>query len=96
MHSPDAYIKDRTMQLSLRKPNVSLEAGEVLTLQDAEGTSILARTGTVWVTEEGSAEDRIIGPGEAIVVAHAGRTVLQALKPSWISLGEALAANDAA
>jgi len=96
MHSLDAYIKDRTMQLSLRKPNVSLDTGEVLTLQDAEGTSILARTGTVWVTEEGSSEDRILGPGESAVVNRAGRTVVQALKPAWISLGEAIAANDAA
>ncbi|HEX4331908.1 MAG TPA: DUF2917 domain-containing protein [Usitatibacter sp.] len=83
------------MQLDLRKPLVSLDTGEVFTLQDAEGTSILARTGTVWVTEEGSTEDRIIGPGEAVVVAHAGRTVVQALKPAWISLGESIAANAA-
>ncbi|HEX4781282.1 MAG TPA: DUF2917 domain-containing protein [Usitatibacter sp.] len=83
------------MQLSLRKPVVSLDAGEVFTLNDAEGTSILARTGTVWVTEEGSIEDRILSPGETLVVAHPGRTVVQALKPSWISLGEgALAANE--
>jgi DUF2917 family protein len=96
MHSPHAFIKEAAMQLTLRKPNVSLDAGEVLTLKDAEGTSILARTGTVWVTEEGSREDRIIGPGETLVVAHAGRTVVQALKPSWISLGEGpLAANEA-
>jgi uncharacterized protein (AIM24 family) len=96
MHSPDAYIKDRTMQLTLRKPNVSLEAGEVLTLQDAAGTSIVTRTGTVWVTEEGSIEDRIIGPGETVVISHAGMTVVQALKNAWISLGEAIAANDPA
>ena len=68
------------MQLTLRKPNVSLEAGEVLTLQDAAGTSIVTRTGTVWVTEEGSIEDRIIGPGETVVISHAGMTVVQALK----------------
>ena len=84
------------MQLSLHKPNLSLETGEVLTLQDAAGTSIAARTGTVWVTEEGSIEDRIVGPGDSIVISHAGRTVVQALKPAWISLGEPLAANDPA
>jgi len=84
------------MQLSLSKPVVSLEAGETLTLQDAEGTSLLARTGTVWVTEEGSAEDRILNPGEATVIARGGLTVVQALKPSWISLGKAVAANDPA
>jgi len=84
------------MQVTLRKPNVSLDAGEVLTLRDAAGTSILTRTGTVWVTEEGSIEDRIIGPGEAIVISHPGMTVVQALKNAWISLGEPIAANDAA
>src|ERR1700759_3901960 len=96
MHSQHPFIKESIMQLSLTKPVVSLDAGEVFTLNDAEGTSILARTGTVWVTEEGSIEDRIIGPGETLVVAHPGRTVVQALKPSWISLGEGpLAANEA-
>jgi hypothetical protein len=85
------------MQVNLRKPEVSLDAGEVLTLDDAEGTRILARTGLVWVTEEGSREDHIVGPGDTWTVARSGRTVVQALKPTWIALGEApRAANDPA
>jgi hypothetical protein len=81
------------MQNNLAAPGVALQAGEVLTLDDARGMRIHARLGTVWVTEEGDRDDHIVGPGDALVVAHAGRTVIQALKPAWISIGEGVAAG---
>lgn len=85
------------MKVNLTKPEVSLDAGEVLTLDDAKGTRILARTGTVWVTEEGSREDHIVGPGGTWIVARPGRTVVQAIKRAWVTLGEGpQAANDPA
>ncbi len=50
----------------------------------------------MWVTEEGDAKDHIVRPGDTLIVAHPGRTVVQALQPSWISIGEGVvAANDA-
>ena len=83
------------MQLQLKQPVIALEAGQVVTLDDAQGTRILARMGTVWVTEEGDVKDHVVGPGETLLVAHPGRTVVQALGPSWISLAEGPgAAND--
>lgn len=83
------------MHLNLQAPLISLAAGEVFTVDDAEGLRILARSGTVWVTEEGDRADHIVGPGDTLVVAHPGRTVVQALRPAWISLGEGpRAAND--
>jgi DUF2917 family protein len=83
------------MQLNLRSPLLSLEAGQVVTLDDARGARILSRTGTVWVTEEGDSRDHIVGPGDTLIVAHPGRTVVQALKAAWISIGEGVsAAND--
>jgi hypothetical protein len=85
------------MQLQLKKPVIALEPGQVVTLDDAQGTRIVARLGTVWVTEEGDTRDHIVGPGDALIVAHSGRTVVQALKSAWISLTDAMAAaNDAA
>jgi hypothetical protein len=84
------------MQLNVRKPELALDTGQILTLDDAEGLRILARKGAVWVTEEGDVKDHIVGPGDTLIVAHPGRTVVQALQPSWISIGEGLvAANDA-
>jgi hypothetical protein len=83
------------MRLNLTTPVLALEAGQVLTLDDAQGTSILARSGTVWVTEEGDRADHIVAAGDVLVVASPGRTVVQALEPAWISLGEGpRAAND--
>jgi hypothetical protein len=50
---------------------------------------------SVWVTEEGDEHDHVVGPGEALMVARNGRTIVQALKPSWISLADGPgAAND--
>jgi len=63
-------------------PWVSLAAGEVLSLDDAEGILIHARIGTVWVTEEDDVEDHIVGPGDALVIDKPGRTVVQALAPA--------------
>jgi hypothetical protein len=84
------------MHLNLRKPVIALQAGEVLALDDAQGTRILARAGTVWVTEEGEMRDHVVDAGDALVVARPGRTVVQALKPAWISLADGPgAANDA-
>ncbi len=83
------------MRMNLTTPMLALEAGQVLTLDDARGTSILARSGTVWITEEGDRVDHIVAAGDVLVVASPGRTVVQALKPAWISLGEGpCAAND--
>ena len=85
------------MQVTLRKPQVALNAGEVLTLDDAAGTRIQARVGQIWITEEGSTKDHVLGPGEAFTVARDGRTVVQAIHSAWILLAEAQpAANDVA
>ncbi len=76
------------MNLNLKTPVVALKEGEVLALDDAAGTSIKARCGSVWITEEGETKDFVIGPGESRVVKRPGRTLVQALKPSWISIRE--------
>jgi hypothetical protein len=83
------------MQLENRAPELALSAGQVLTLDDARGVRIRSRAGTVWITQEGSARDDIVGPGDAIVVARNGRTVVQALQSARISIADGpAAAND--
>ena len=63
-----------------------LEPGEVMTLDDAEGTRIVAQRGTVWVTEEGDPADHIVRPGQSLVVKHSGRTLVQAMQCARIAL----------
>jgi hypothetical protein len=86
MHSRSAFIKETQMLLNVQSPALYLGNGEVLTLDDAQGVRIGARTGTVWVTQEGHIEDDIIAPGDAVLVANGGRTLVQALKPAWITI----------
>ena len=74
------------MELNLKSPVLALEAGQVVTLDDAAGTRIEARSGTVWVTEEGDRDDHIVAPGQTLVVRNGGRTLVQALQPAWIAL----------
>ncbi len=74
------------MRLDLESPVLALQPGQLLVLDDAAGTRIEARRGTVWVTEEGRVEDRIVARGESLVVARAGRTLVQAMDHAWIAL----------
>ena len=74
------------MTLNLNAPLLVLEPGQVVTLDDAAGTRIEARSGIVWVTEEGDRDDHIVAQGETLVVTHDGRTLVQALQPAWIAL----------
>jgi hypothetical protein len=74
------------VQINLNKPVLSLTTGQVVTLDDAVGTSICAQSGVVWVTEEGNGTDHIVHPGECHIVNRVGRTLVQALQPAWIAL----------
>src|SRR5260221_2950732 len=78
--------RENDMDLSIRTPNLALDAGEVITVDDAEGLRIVARRGTVWVTEEGDSVDHIVGPGDPLIVAHPRPTVVQDLQPAGSSL----------
>ena len=74
------------MDMIIESPVLSLEPGQVVTLDDAAGVRIRATEGIVWVTYEDSQKDLIIGPGETLVVARNGRTVVQALQPTHVAL----------
>ena len=74
------------MTLNLDRPVLALDAGQVLSLDDAAGARISVRLGAVWVTYEGSLKDVVLSPGESLVVAKDGRTLVQALKPAYVSI----------
>ena len=74
------------MNVQLEQPTLALQAGQVVTLDNAAGKCIEARLGTLWVTEEGAHEDYVVAPGECWVIARAGRTLVQAMQPAWVSI----------
>ena len=74
------------MILELNQPTLSLETGQVVTLDDAAGRTICARSGRVWITEEGTPHDHIVEGGDCWVVARDGRTLVQAMAPSLVAI----------
>ena len=40
----------------------------------------------VWVTEEGDPRDHVVCAGDSRIVKHDGRTIVQALSPSWVKI----------
>ena len=76
------------MELQLASPHFALEAGEIASLDDAVGLCIYPTFGHLWVTEENVSEDFVVGPGEVFRVTHPGRTLLQAIKPAWVTIKE--------
>jgi hypothetical protein len=74
------------MRLETPQPLLNLDTGQVVTLDNAAGTRICTRIGTLWVTEEGTTKDHIVEPGDCLVVKQHGRTLVQALVPSLVSL----------
>ena len=74
------------MDLIIEAPVLALEPGQVVTLDDARGVRIRATEGSVWVTYEGNQNDLIVGPGETLVVARNGRTVVQAMQATRVAL----------
>ena len=74
------------MQLEIEAPLLTLQPGQVVALQDAAGTRIVAQRGTVWVTEEGDFSDHIVGPGESLVLRRGGRALVQAMRCARIQL----------
>ncbi len=74
------------MRLATDTAVLELQPGQILTLDDAAGISVRARCGTVWITEEGVLADYVLSAGENRVIANDGRTLVQAMDCSWVSV----------
>lgn len=74
------------MDMIIESPVLQLEPGQVVTLDDALGVRIRATGGSIWVTYEGNGNDLIVEPGQTLVVARNGRTVVQAMQPAHVAL----------
>ena len=74
------------MQVEIDTSTLTLAGESLLAIQDAPGTRILVRTGSVWVTQEGETKDSVVRAGEVFTIRKSGRTVISALQASTLSL----------
>jgi len=74
------------MKLEIASGALQLGRGQTLKLQDAVGSTICAREGTVWITEENSRKDVVLEPGFCFRVNRPGLTIVQAFADASVSL----------
>lgn len=74
------------MKLEIASAALRLARGQTLKMHDAAGSTICAREGTVWITEENSRKDVVLEPGYCYRVGRPGLTIVQAFADASVSL----------
>lgn len=74
------------MKLELASAALRLNRGQTLRLTDGAGSTICAREGTVWITEENSRKDVVLEPGNCYRLGKPGLTIVQAFADAQVSL----------
>ena len=74
------------MKLELANAALQLGRGQTLKVQDAIGSTICARSGTLWVTEENSRRDIVLENGACHRIDHGGLTLIQAFADASVAL----------
>jgi hypothetical protein len=82
----ETHFKEHAMKLEIASAALRLSRGQTLKIQDAVGSTISAREGTVWITEENSRKDVVLEPGYSFRVDRPGITLIQAFADASISL----------
>ncbi len=69
---------------------LDLAHGEVLTLDDARGTTLRVTRGTLWITQDHDPRDIVLNAGDVWTIERQGRTVVEAQGTSilcWLGTG---------
>jgi hypothetical protein len=73
------------MKLEFASGALRLARGQTLKLTDGVGSTICAREGTVWITEENSRKDVVLEPGHCFRLGKPGMTLVQAFADASVS-----------
>jgi uncharacterized protein YjhX (UPF0386 family) len=74
------------MKLEISSGALRLARGQTLKLRDGVGSTICAREGTVWITEEDSRKDIVLENGACYRINRPGLTLVQAFADASLSL----------
>lgn len=66
---------------------IRLTRGKVVSIRDAAGWTIRAHEGRIWITEQSSAEDVLLDPGQSFRFARPGLALVEAVSDASISIG---------
>lgn len=65
---------------------INLQRGQFLRVVDGAGSTVSAQAGFVWITEENSARDVVLGAGHSMLLRRPGVALLEAFSDASISL----------
>jgi hypothetical protein len=65
---------------------INLQRGQFLRVVDGAGSTVTAQGGSVWITEENSARDVVLGAGQSMFLRRPGVALLEAFSDASISL----------
>ena len=75
------------MKLEISSGALRLARGQTLKLTDSIGSTICAREGTVWITEENSRKDVVLENGACYRINQSGLTLVQAFADASVAFG---------
>ena len=65
---------------------LAMPRGSLLRIDDGAGAMIHVREGEIWVTEEGSRKDHVLGAGQSFRLQRDGTTLAHAFRRSVVSV----------
>jgi len=68
---------------------IDLHRGRIIRLRGRRGTTVTARAGAVWITEQDSPRDVVLTSGESFTLARPGLALIQAFRDASISVDPA-------
>jgi hypothetical protein len=74
------------MNIELNAGALHLSRGQTLKVRDGAGSTICAREGSVWITEENSRKDVILEAGSCFRLQQPGVALVQAFADASVSL----------
>lgn len=70
----------------VQETRFELADGELLALERIKGRELACRSGELWITVDGRAEDIILGPGQRWLADEHATVVVSALKDSLLAV----------
>jgi len=74
------------MKIELESGLLRLERGQTLRVVNGAGSTICARTGSVWITEENRPKDVVLSPGACYQLREVGVAIVEALGQASVTL----------
>jgi hypothetical protein len=76
------------MRLLLGQSKLGLERDQLVAVRDGRGVRILCLSGALWITQEQSAQDVILEPGQSVLIYRPGLTLVTAMTQSTLRIRE--------